>query len=217
MDEPAKIKSISNPSTAWVEEGNQLTEEDWIYLMTTLRSNKSAVTIDFSFNPETTGDYTEHWLYSGYFSHTSDKTFEAHKTIKAGNESVEISYSATHATYRDNPYVRPERKAFLEDLQNINMYWYNVFTIGQWGNEENKSPWLYTFDESKHVSPVELFAKKSEILYLSFDFNRNPHACLVEQWYDDTIWSIEAIKIPNTGTDGICDYILKEYIRVKLH
>jgi phage terminase large subunit len=40
FDDPHKIKSIQNPSGAWVEEGNELSADDWIILITSLRSNK---------------------------------------------------------------------------------------------------------------------------------------------------------------------------------
>ena len=182
MDDPAKIKSINEPSDAWVEEGNQLTMEDWIYIITTLRSNRGPVGIEMSFNTETKGDYEDFWLYKEYFSHTTEKSFTHTKTISFGNEKIDIKYIAIHTTYRDNPYVSTERKAYHEGLQTMNYYWYKVFTLGEWGNEENNSPWLFAFNRQKHVSHTEIFAKRSEILYLSWDFNRNPTVCTVIQW-----------------------------------
>src|SRR5947209_5341485 len=38
-DEPGKIKSIANPSHCWIEEGNQLEHEDFIVVMSSLRSD----------------------------------------------------------------------------------------------------------------------------------------------------------------------------------
>jgi phage terminase large subunit len=211
MDDPAKIKSINEPSDAWIEEGNQLTLEDWIYIITTLRSNRGPVSIDMTFNTETKGDYEDFWLYKEYFSHTTEKSFTHTKTISFGNEKVDLKYIAVHSTYHDNPHVSIERKAYHEGLQTLNFYWYRVFTQGLWGNEENNSPWLFAFDRAKHVSAVELFAKRSEILYISFDFNRNPHACTIIQWYDETVFIIEVLKIPNVGTEGICDIAKEKY------
>lgn len=211
MDDPAKIKSINNPSDAWVEEGNQLTMEDWIYIITTLRSNRGQVSIDMTFNTETKGDFKEFWLYKEYFSHTTERSFTNTKTISVGNETVSIKYIAVHSTYHDNPYVSAERKGYHENLQNLNFYWYKVFTLGEWGNEENNNPWLFAFNRNQHVSAVELFAKRSEILYLSFDFNRNPQACSIIQWYNETVYIIEVIKIPNIGTEGVCEIIKQKY------
>lgn len=211
MDDPAKIKSINEPSEAWIEEGNQLSLEDWIYIITTLRSSRGPVGIEMSFNTETTVDYEEFWLYKEYFSHTTEKSFTHTKNLSVGDEKIEIKYIAVHSTYHDNRYVSSERKAYHEGLKTLNYYWYRTFTLGEWGNEENDSPWLFAFDKRKHLSPVELFAKKSETLYLSWDFNRNPGACTVIQWYNDTVFIIEVFKIPNVGTEGICEKILEKY------
>jgi len=63
FDDPQQIKSIQNPSGAWVEEGNQLTKEDWITLITSIRSNKGKTKIDVTFNPESDGNFADYWLY----------------------------------------------------------------------------------------------------------------------------------------------------------
>jgi hypothetical protein len=165
-----------------------------------------------SFNTETKGDFEEFWLYKEYFSHTIEKSFTHNKVIKFGNESVTIKYIAIHSTYRDNPYVSIERKAYHEGLATLNYYWYRVFTLGEWGNEENNSPWLFAFSRQKHVASVELFADKKDILYTSWDFNRNPQVCQVLQWPNQQrVKFIETIKIPNTGTEGICEVLLQKY------
>ena len=84
FDDPHKIKSIQNPSGAWVEEGNELTRDDWTILITSLRSNHGRTKIDFTFNPECEGDYRDFWLYKDYFSHTTDQSFTHSKKIKVG-------------------------------------------------------------------------------------------------------------------------------------
>lgn len=212
MDDAAKIKSINEPSDAWIEEGNQLTLQDWIYIITTLRSSYGPVGIDMTFNTETKGDYNDFWLYKEYFRHTTERSFTHTKTMSLGKREIFIKYIAVHSTYSDNKYVTDERKGYLEGLQNLNYYWYRVFTLGEWGNEENQNPWLFAFNRQKHVSPVELTAMKSEILYLSWDFNRNPMACTIIQWpAQKEVRVIEVIKIKNVGTEGICEIILQKY------
>lgn len=211
MDNPGKIKSLNEPSDAWVEEGNQLTLKDWIFIITTLRSSKGPVGIEMTFNTETIGQFEEFWLYKQYFSHTKSKSFVSEKVMQVGTTTIILPYIAIHSTYHDNPHVSMERRAFHESLQDLNFYWFKVFTLGEWGNEENDMPWLFSFNKTKHISPVELFATRSEILYLSWDFNRNPMACTIIQWYNDTVWIIEVIKVPNVGTEGICEMVLEKY------
>jgi hypothetical protein len=46
---------------------------------------------------------------------------------------------------------------------------------------------------------------------LSFDFNRNPMSCLVAQLYDNHLYILEAIKLPNAGVETICNHITTYY------
>lgn len=212
-DKPGKIRSITNPSHVWIEEANQLTEEAFITILTSLRNKYGKVKLYLSFNPEaTTPDFEDFWIYKLFFKGHIEKSFVSELVIEMpGIEPVSIKYRSTFTTYRDNPFVTPQRKAFLEALKNMNYYWYRVFTLGEWGNQENDCPWLFAWERNKHISPVELFARKSEILYLSFDFNRNPQACTIIQWYNQTVYIIEVLKIPNVGTEGICEIIEEKY------
>ena len=212
-DKPGKIRSITNPSHVWIEEANQLTEAAFITILTSLRNKYGKVKLYLSFNPEATcPDYEDFWLYKLFFKGKLEKNFTAELAIEVpGGEPVKLKYRSTHTTYRDNPYVSPQRKAFHEALKEMNYYWYRVFTLGEWGNQENDCPWLFAFSRLKHISPFELFAKRSEILYLSWDFNRNPTVCTVIQDYGGCVYIIDVIKVPNVGTEGVCEIILKKY------
>jgi phage terminase large subunit len=218
MDKPGKIRSISNPSHAWVEEANQTTEEAFINLLTGLRSNNGRVKLFLTFNPEAEcSDYTEFWLWKMFFKkHHPEKNFVGELVMKIKingfDTEVKLKYRSTHVTYHHNPHVTPQRIAFHESLKETNYYWYQVFTLGEWGNKENNSPWAFAFDEKKHVAPTELFADPGDYLYLSFDFNRNPATCSVIQWPNQQkVQVIESIKIPKAGTEAICDHILVNY------
>jgi PBSX family phage terminase large subunit len=219
MDNPAKIRSFSNPSHAWAEEANQLTEDGFVTLITSLRSNKGGVKLYMSLNPEAdTSDFNDFWLYKLFFkNYNYEKIYcgvmSTDYTVIEGGQLVPktaiIKYRITFTTYLDNPYVSPQRIAFLENLKNTNPYWYQVFTNGRWGNQLNDNPWAFCYDEKKHVGYPEV--NPGQFLYLSFDFNRNPAACLVIQWYNDRVNVLEAIKLPKSGTDAICEYILVKY------
>jgi phage terminase large subunit len=68
LDNPGKIKSISNPSLAWIEEGNQISEQSFITLLTGLRSDFGRVKLIITFNPEaTTPSYEDFWLFKMFF------------------------------------------------------------------------------------------------------------------------------------------------------
>lgn len=219
MDKPGKIRSLANPSHAWGEEFNQVGEDGFITLITGLRNDFGRVKLFLTLNPEAEGaDYEDWWLYKLFFkkhyphelSFTDEIVIKVF--VKGKEETVKLKYRSTHVTYHDNPFVTPQRIAFHESLRETNPYWYQVFTLGLFGNKENESPWLFTFNRQKHVSPGELFAKRTDILYLSFDFNRNPQVCTVIQWPEEKeVYIIEVIKIANVGTEGICEIILEKY------
>lgn len=210
FDDPAQIKSIQNPSGAWIEEGDQLTEDDWITLITSIRTNTGKTKIDVTFNPLSPGDYRQFWLYRDYFSHTDQKSFTHTKFVNIAGKDYPIHYRATHSTYHDNRYCSAQRMAVYENLRNTSPYHYKVYALGEWGNRENKSPFVLTFDRNKHLGHTEF--DPSMELFLSFDFNRNPMCCNVIQWdHNNKVNWIDIIKIPNSSTGEVCDVILMKY------
>lgn len=74
---------------------------------------------------------------------------------------------------------------------------------------ENLDAWAYCFSHGKHVGKTTL--NRQQEVYLSFDFNRNPITCAVFQHYNKTIYGIEQIKLDNSNTYALCDYIKAKY------
>lgn len=182
-DRPEKLKSISNPSHAWFEEGNHLTQEDYETISTTLRSPYSKVQEWFSFNPEVkNGTYQDFWLYKMYFEGENDKSFISDKVVKVGEDDFIISVRSVHGTYHQNPYCTPERIARHEMLKKTNPYRYKVFTLGEWGNEENTNPFFYAYNHRKHYKDRPYQIDNRFELVFSFDFNADPCTCVVGQW-----------------------------------
>lgn len=216
-DDPDNVKSISNPSHAWYEEANQLTETDFITVSTTLRSNRAKVQEWVSFNPECDGDYKQFWLFKNYFaghknlfcSFTGVKEIKIPATAFKKEKVVRITYTSTHTTYVDNIHCTPERQAKLEDLRTTNPYYYKVYCLGQWGIRQVDHPFLFAFNHTKHVGHTEY--NINEYLYLSFDFNRNPICCTAFQWYDDTVFGLETIKLARSDIYQLCETIAAKY------
>lgn len=214
MDEPGKLKSIANPSHCWAEEVNQMDNHDFITIMTSLRYNDGKVKTWFSFNPEADGDYKEHWLYKTFYSTQSDvyaqftSTWSINIPNKITSEVVQFRYRSTHSTYHDNKHCRPERKAFLEHVQDLDPYYYMVFTLGRWGNRKNDDPFCYCFSKAKHTGRV-IWDKTKETI-LSFDFNVNPITCGVYQHHAG-IRAIKSIKLKNSDIYKLCDHINGEF------
>ena len=216
LDEPGKLKSLMNPTTALVEEADQITEDDLTMLLTTMRHNKIKVKLILMFNPEIpkgVKSKDDWWLYRDWFSHTSEKSFTHTKEISYYENGIErkysIKYRATHTTFEDNPFCTPERKAFYYDLKNTNPEKYLPYAKGEWGVKEVKSPALLNFDRSKHLGDVS-FNPRHPLIFWS-DFNCNPLVTLVTQVYRDEtghhIHIIDAIALKDKRTPDLINHI----------
>jgi len=226
-DDPTKIKSVKDPTDVWYEEGNQLSINDFITVATTLRSNKAITQQWFSFNPETDENFEEFWLYKNFFqpysgniysSFTSTWSVEipahSYKTqsgavVQKPKSVVDFTYSSTWTTYHDNPYCKPARAAFLEQLAILDPYYYKVYTLGYWGNRSVSDPFCLSYSKEKHVGPTSL--RREIEVCLSFDFNVNPITCGVYQHSGNDIWCVESIKLDSSDIYKMCEYIMTGY------
>lgn len=214
-DDPQSIKSVKDPSDAWYEEGNQLTMDDFITVTTTLRTNKVKIQQWFSFNPECDGDFDEFWLYKTFFK-GKERTGQYVWTLELPDKSkIDFTYTSTHSTYHDNPKCTAQRIVFLEQLATISPYYYQVYTLGNWGRRQNNAPYAFAFSRAKHLGSTT-FSYGHELM-LSFDFNRNPITCCVAQQHAQGFGKpyklniIEQIKLPSSDIYKLCDYIKLHY------
>ena len=203
LDKADKIKGIDNPTAVWYEEGNDMTEEDFITVTSTIRSNKADYLQEiFSFNPESdTSNFHDFWIYKKFFEGRDGKNFrattEVEVEIDGEKTTVEFAYTSIHSTYKDNPHLPPITKATYEDLKRTNPYWYTVYTLGEWGNKEVGSRFYKTFTLHDHVKEVEY--NPALPIHISLDENVNPYLTL-------TIHQAETIgeKVTITQIDEIC-------------
>ena len=100
MDDPERLKSVTDPSVVWVEEANQLNEEDFTQLDLRLRGKRG---VDFqvwlTFNPNIG---KAHWLRRKFFN---DKTAMA-------PQNTEV----LRTTWRHNAFADEEYGRVLENL-----------------------------------------------------------------------------------------------------
>lgn len=189
-DDVENLKSISNPSHAWIEEANQLEESDYITIATTLRSNTGRVKQYLSFNPECKGNYEDFWLYKNYMAEFYTKgvlSFTSSISIKLDDGTVATrKYRSTHTTYKNNPYCSSERVAMYESLKSSSPYYYQVYALGMWGHPEVKNPFLIAINPAKHFTLNPVYDSQKQ-LYISLDFNIDPFAFTFgHRWRDST-------------------------------
>jgi phage terminase large subunit len=158
LDDADKLKSIYDPTDAWVEEADQISQDDFEEIDRRIRSlSARPPKITLSFNP--TSVYS--WLKKYWYD--SDVT---------GGQVFELT-----TTYRDNRFLDPGYAATIERLQETNPSAYRVYGLGEWGIVEG-----VVFD---NWQTADIPATAKSIGYgLDFGFSSDP-AVLVEVWETD--------------------------------
>jgi PBSX family phage terminase large subunit len=196
-DNPDKLKSVKDPSHILCEEMDQFNLKDFGVLISRLRTPKVKSKLIGLFN--TTTVKKDHWIKTVFFS---DKTPQ---------EFSEYSITKVFCNYPDNYFLnKREYEQTLWIAAGFNKQKFQEISDGLWGVEENESPFVYTYIESKHVRATKVNPNLE--IKLSFDFNCDPITCLVVQDNGiDKIDCIEQIKLANSNIYELCDYIKAKY------
>lgn len=129
MDDPEKIKSITPAlgviTDIWYEEATEAAINDIKQLRKRLRGiaryygKEVKKRIILTFNPI----YKTHWLVDEFF--TPNKWTDNQTVFENGKIRI------LKTTYKDNSFLTVQDKETLEDEDNE--YWYEVYTLGNWG------------------------------------------------------------------------------------
>lgn len=213
FDDAQKIKSIQNPSGAWVEEANELSKDDWTILTTSLRSNKVRTKIDATFNPECEGDYEDFWLFKDYFEGQTDLSFTRTVETSYSGHIAQITYRATHTTYLQNPFCTEQRRAVYESLEKTNPYFHRVYALGLWGKPlPGNNPFAIHYDIKRHQSEEAVLSRDKQ-LTISVDFNLIPFGVTLHHIWRDRLGEhhhvVKEISVPGGTIPSLCT-ILKD-------
>lgn len=114
LDDVEKLKSIYDPTSIWLEEASEATEEDIDQLNLRLRGRfPFKKEFDLTFNPISYGSF----LRAKFFTDTPRADTLIHES-----------------TYHDNPFIDEEYVAQLESMKDTNPYYYQVYVLNQWGS-----------------------------------------------------------------------------------
>lgn len=105
-----------------------------------------------------------------------------------------------------NPYIDPaevqEAENQLDPLTFAQEYLASFVT-------ESLNSWAYCYNKAKHVGKTTL--NRNYDVKVSFDFNRDPISCGIYQDYNNEIFGIDQIKLPNSNIYDLCDHINAKY------
>lgn len=178
IDDPEKVKSIVGIRRIVIEEASELDFADFRELNRRARGVKD-IQIILILNPID----EEHWIKKQFV----DPTGAYH------NDTTILKYN-----YQANRFLTQEDIDELERLKLIDINEYNIYVLGMWGVRDNKRAWLFNFDKAKHVVE-DLPFLPSYPVYLSFDFNNEPFACIAFQMS------------PQMGTKDSFIHIIREF------
>lgn len=110
LDDPEKIKSIDGITDIVIEEGTELTEDDFTQLNLRLRAMVDYLQIYIFFNPIS----KKNWVYDYFFTRELPDNIKIVKT-----------------TYMDNKFLSDEYREELERLKDRNPAYYRIYCLGE--------------------------------------------------------------------------------------
>lgn len=172
------IKGVKEPTRIWYEEDIvYIPEDDWITIVTSMRSSKSRYLQDiYTINPEVEGmDFEENWFYKKFFAgrYPDKLSYRFVEEFEVMNETVELAATVHHSTWRNNRWIKPERVAFYKQLRSQNEYYGNIYVDGLWCNKTASGLFYYAFQKTKHIRAVKYDPNRP--IHLTWDFNVRPY------------------------------------------
>ena len=212
MDNPGKLKSLSDPTHAWYEEANQIAKADAEVLSSSLRTSEPGAYLQeiYTFNPDHEGDYKTFWLWKKFFDatgHGAGLTFGGRLAIDVSGQLVEMPFEVLHTTYADNRFCPPERAALYESYAAADPYRHRVWALGLWATKETGNEFYPRFSRTQHVASVAYVPGLP--IVQSWDANALPYcAMLCAQQVDNRpsggklrlqVFKEYALRSPNAG------------------
>ena len=151
LDDPEKIKSISDITDIVIEEATELTEDDFTQLNLRLRALVDDLQIYLMFNPIS----KKNWVYDYFF-------------VRA----LPLNVKVVKTTYQDNKFLSDEYRAELERLKDRNPAYYRIYCLGEFATLDKLVFPVYT---TKIVSEADIEGLKRWI-GVDFGYVNDPSA-----------------------------------------
>jgi hypothetical protein len=200
IDNPEKLKSLTQATYIWIEEATELTKADYIQITLRLRGKSEHVKRFFlTFNPVS----DSHWIKERFFDNPPELERDKILTI--------------HSTYKDSlQFLDPEYPIRMEALRDIDYTYWEVYANGNWGVWDRESLYMTKFDQAVHVVNDSILAHPDFPLYLCFDFNVI-NTCMVAQFSKNSdgaekYATINVLKTYRIGDlEAMCSTIMADY------
>lgn len=186
MDDREKIKSLTEPTSFWINEATELDREDFLQLIMRLRgfSPYYKQTI-LDFNP--IDEF--HWIRDYFFTAAIEDKLNAHgiaesvQNVEIDGKIQQITTHIMHSTWRDNNFLAPKDKAKYEMMKTIDPKYYEVYGLGLWGKVGN-----LVYPKGYNIIEKEDYPKTYDEKILGLDFGYTNPTSLSRYYlvYEDT-------------------------------
>ena len=212
MDDREKIKSLTEPTSFWINEATELDREDFLQLIMRLRGfSKSHKQTILDFNP--IDEF--HWLREYFFTPAIEDKLnnkgiaEDIKNVEIDGKVEQIVTHIMHSTWRDNNFLSSKDKAKYEMMKHVDPRYYDVYGLGLWGKVGNlvypsgftildKGDYPKTYDEIVYgldfgyTNPTSL--SRYGIIYEDTEFRKKTKVYIENLIYEDGLTLKELIK-----------------------
>ncbi len=204
MDDPEKTKGLDEVTAIWWDDiTKSKSPSDFTTLNALLRTPKAKyLQFAISFNPVSKRHWARHFFFDEIDAFSLKKGFK------------EIGY-LNHSTLYNNEFLKQQEYKDTLLLNSNNTQ--NSITVdinGEWGEQDLKNPFLYSFS-SRHLSNLIVPIDEQSIVYLSFDFNISPCVCVIGQIINGTYKIIKVIgaesRQNNSSLQNLC-IIINQYL-----
>ena len=225
LDDVDRLRSIFDITSIWIEEADQVRQEDFWELDRRLRVGKnfkSYMQIIMTFNPTSITS----WLNEEFFKSRTDRTavmrgdapFEdfphwkdygldsskKHTYIheKSKKEITEHYYNMmiVHSTYLDNQFIDVGYYEKMERQKERDINEYNIYALGQWGLVGGIYFNATNINERRII--MEKFIADNGITRGEFQYQYKSHMIVESsiEWVDDPFGCIRIYEEPSTNT-----------------
>ena len=159
----AVFKSIADPTHVWIEEAEEIDEEDFNKIDGSVRKKDAGCQIRLTYN---TNIEPDHWIRKKWHDPKREDAFYLFTTYRDNLDNLDTDYIVSREAMRDRD---PER--------------YAVEVLGQWGAKQITRPFAVQYNPDKHRKPCQF--QSGRTIYISFDFNLDPFAVVFAHIWRD--------------------------------
>ena len=162
LDDPEKIKSITDITDIWCEECSELSLDEFTQLDLRLRAQSGNLQIFVSFNPVS----KQNFVYQKWFANGApDNTF------------------VLHTTYKDNKFLPKEYIDALLEKQKSNPTYYKIYALGEFCTLDKLVYYNWKVEDFDHTK-----IQGKLLVGLDFGYTNDPTALVASVMTDKKIY-----------------------------